>query len=190
MSGATIDCACPKCGKQFHLKAELEGKKVVCKACGNKFVVAAQKPPQAQAAPAQPAGQKTEAKAAAEQSEQANSTTSTATETRPADQLDAPIPIDDSPLPVEAEAAETQQMIITSKGQADSEEEVKVETSGPYYVAKIFLTGKMVHVKIEEELNKYAALGWRVCQMLQIKDEAYVVFEHPDRWNEIEKKGS
>jgi len=190
MSGGTIDCACPKCGKQFHLKAELEGKKVVCKACGNKFVVAAQKPGQAQAAAAQPAGQKAEAKAAAEQTEQATATASTATETKPADELDAPIPIDDAPIPVDAEASEGQQMIISSQAQAESEEEIKIETSGPYYVSKIFLTGKMVHVKIEEELNKYAALGWRVCQMLQIKDEAYVVFEHPDRWKEIEKKES
>jgi len=188
MSGEMISCACPKCGKKFNLKAELEGKRVICKACGNKFEVKRQQP-----AAEQKAEQKVSAAAesAGGQQEEAKAAAPAAAAAAPAasDSLDAPIPIDDTPIPVDAEApAEAQTLISTKTQQATEEEEVKVETSGPYYVAKVFLTGKMVHVKIEEELNKYANLGWRVCQMLQIKDEAYVVFEHPDRWKEVEAK--
>ena len=189
MSGETISCACPKCGKKFNLKAELAGKRVVCKACGNKFEV---RPQEQQATVAAEKEEPAEAKAAGgAEAEAKQAAAEPAAQTQPAapDSLDAPIPIDDAPIPVDAEApAEAQTLISTKAQQATQEEEVKVETSGPYYVAKVFLTGKMVHVKIEEELNKYANLGWHVCQMLQIKDEAYVVFENPQRWKEVEER--
>jgi transcription elongation factor Elf1 len=195
MSGETISCACPKCGKKFNLKAELEGKRVVCKACGNKFEVRRQQEQQQAAVAAEKKAAAAEAKVAAGgegEAKAAAAAAEPAAQAQPAasESLDAPIPIDDTPIPVDAETPGEAQTLISTKAQqaTQEEEEIKIDTSGPYYVAKVFLTGKMVHVKIEEELNKYANLGWHVCQMLQIKDEAYVVFENPDRWKEVEER--
>jgi len=35
---ATINTSCPKCKKQFQVPAEIAGKKIRCKSCGNAFV--------------------------------------------------------------------------------------------------------------------------------------------------------
>ena len=40
---ATLDLACPKCGKKLKVPAELEGKKVKCKDCQSVFAVTAPK---------------------------------------------------------------------------------------------------------------------------------------------------
>ncbi|HXG13046.1 MAG TPA: hypothetical protein VNK04_25030 [Gemmataceae bacterium] len=48
---AIIEIACPDCGKELRVRAELEGKKVRCKECGSTFTVRAPTPKKAAASP-------------------------------------------------------------------------------------------------------------------------------------------
>ena len=54
-------------------------------------------------------------------------------------------------------------------------EKVKIESSGAYFVVKLVLTGKMVHVGIEKTLNEHAAEGWWLEQIIQVGNEAYAI---------------
>jgi hypothetical protein len=171
MNAETILCPCPQCGRSFRIPVNLAGRKVVCKGCQAHFVVpgakqAATHPPAhaVAAAPAHAAAKTPHATAAAP--------AAVAHETATDDF--APIPLDDSPLPVPGDSSGSQPLIST-RGQKI--EKVKIETTGPYYVAKLYLSGKMTHVVIEKALNEMAADGWQLKQVLSVGEtEAYAIF--------------
>lgn len=54
-------------------------------------------------------------------------------------------------------------------------EKVKIQATGHYYVGRVVLAGKMLHVTIEKALNEYAAEGWRVQHILNTGNEAYLI---------------
>ena len=65
---ATLDVACPNCGKALKVPAELDGKRVKCKGCDEVFAVRAPKPA-AKPAPKPAAAAKPAPKGAAETSD-------------------------------------------------------------------------------------------------------------------------
>lgn len=86
----------------------------------------------------------------------------------------APIPFDDAPVSRSVGGAAPADQTVSTRGQ--KLEKVKIESKGPYYVVKLVLAGKMVHVNIEDALNEYAADGWRLREILTTPTgEAYAI---------------
>ena len=163
MSQEPISCACPECGKQFRVAANLAGKRIVCSGCKTKFVVPGgkvsapvAKPKAAAAAAAPAAGPK------------------------PSDQ-EAPISIEE-PIPFDEAEGESGESLISSRKHL-AKERIKIEATGHYYVGKVILAGKMVHVTVERALNEYAEQGWRVQHVLQSGQEAYFVMTREQMGN-------
>ena len=202
MSQEPITTYCPTCGKAFRVPPDLQGKKIACKGCQTHFVVQADKPgipsahqpaahapaapaahaPPAHVAPPAPhagrASPPTATAAKAPAAPRPNPPVSAATSApAPAHQVVdelAPIPFDDSPVSLSAGGAAPADQTVSTRGQ--KMEKVKIESKGPYYVVKLVLAGKMVHVNIEDALNEYATDGWRLREILTTPTgEAYAI---------------
>ena len=173
MAQDSIACACPQCGRQFRVPANLQGRKLICKGCQAHFVVqppkaAATAAPRAPLAPA-PAGRA----AATVANPPVAAATSAPAPVAPATSDLAPIPFDDAPVPLDDSHSAPPDQTISTRGKAM--EKVKIESSGPYFVVKLVLTGKMIHVGIERTLNDYAAEGWYLEQILPVGSDAYAI---------------
>jgi hypothetical protein len=177
MNPETITCSCPQCGRPFRVPAQLQGKKIQCKGCQTQFVVQASKPATAAPplktaqAPAAPAA----APAAAGSVPVTAATAAPAPVAPPSDGL-ALIPFDEGAVPVPPDGADggVSQTVSTRGKQM---EKVKIESSGPYFVVKLVLTGKMIHVGLERTLNEYAAEGWYLEQILPVGSDAYAILK-------------
>ena len=176
MSQEPIVCNCPKCGKGFKVPAELLGKKLVCKACQAQFEV---KPAKSSAAPAVSGGAAAVATAApakpAAPPQPPSPPVAAAESHAPAPQpsSDLPsIPFDDAAVPLAGGGdADAMPTFVKPK----NIEKVKIESTGHYFVVKLVLVGKMVHVGIETTLNEHAADGWRLKEILNVGAEAYAI---------------
>ena len=198
MSQDVISTYCPACGKAFRVPPDLQGKKILCKNCQTHFLVQADKPgipaappptgaPQAVPATPPPSAPRAPAPAAAPIKAAVAPPSNppvTAATTAPApappvvDEL-APIPFDDSAPPVTPGSPDAAAAIKTSSGKLGK---VKIESKGPYFVVKLVMAGKMVHVNIEDALNEHAEDGWRLEQVLMTASgEAYAILHRePD----------
>ncbi len=195
MNQEPISCSCPQCGKRYRVPGELLGKKISCKGCQYTFVVqvakpvpAAAGPPATAAAPAASPNGSALARAAPAVTPSpmpaagtvAVASASPAAVLHPPQEL-APIPFDDAALPRTGDGSGLPpDQSISSRAKAM--EKVKIETSGPYFVVKLVLSGKMVHVGIEKALNEHAGDGWRLQQIVESNNEAYaILYREPER---------
>ena len=99
MSPEPISCTCPKCGRTYRVRPNLDGKRIVCKECKNEFVVKAadlaatqEQESDSSAAPVESAssGSDVDVTVAQKTKPAADATASQSDE-------DAPIPLDDAP---------------------------------------------------------------------------------------------
>lgn len=177
MADETITCACPQCGRQFRVPAQLQGKKLLCKGCQTPFVAQPSKP-----APAAPPAKTAQAPAvpaaapAAAGSVAVTAATAAPAPAAPSSDGLAPIPFDERAVPLTPDGADSgASQTISTRGK--QMEKVKIESSGPYFVVKLVLTGKMIHVGLERTLNEYAAEGWHLEQILPVGSDAYAILK-------------
>ncbi len=191
MSQPSVTTYCPACGKTFHVPAELTGKKVMCKGCGTHFLVQADKPGLPVASPAKAAG--AEAHAPAAPAKAAAPSPKAAAPPPPAAKTSAPpppppapaatapddglasIPLDDSPIALSDGTTASQMISAAAPALGQSTDKVKFESKGHYFVVKLHLTGKMIHVGIEKALNEHAADGWRLQSVVNAGEEALAI---------------
>jgi hypothetical protein len=184
MSQEPITTYCPACGKAFRVPTELNGKKILCKACQTHFVVQPDRPGVPAAPPPAPARTSSmstpSARAIAPAPTKAAAgpagnppvtaaTTAPIPVPPPASNDLAPIPFDDSDI------APSVGTPAASVAKPTEIEKVKIESKGPYYVIKLVTGGKMIHVNIENALNENAADGWKLEQIVTVSGEAYAI---------------
>jgi hypothetical protein len=183
MSQEPITTYCPACGKAFRVPPDLNGKKILCKACQTHFVVQADRPglpaappppaPARAAAPPQAAHSAAPPKVPSAPTSNPPVTAATAAPVAvpppPTDAL-APIPFDDAPVPDSMSVAS-----LPSVSKPKELGKVKIESKGPYFVIKLVTAGKMIHVNIENVLNEHAADGWKLEQIISVSGDAYAI---------------
>jgi hypothetical protein len=187
----TISCACPQCGRVFRIPAQLQGRKLICKGCQAHFIAQPGKGVPAAAAPAAPA------RAPAKPGGPAGATAAApvvaapapvAATAAPAPSLSPtpdlpPIPIDDllEPISLDGIGGPGQSSLVSTAQTLDKKaNKVKLETTGPYFVVKLLVSGNMAHVNIEKTLNEYAAEGWLLQQVLPVGVECYAILKRGD----------